>query len=380
VQELFDKALDCLRAEDLGGAGELLERVLAAGSAHALAHYHLGNVRRDQGDHVAAERHFIRAVELAPAHAEAHNNLGVLQEVSGRSEEAVASYRRAVQAKATLTQAYLNLGRLLMQLGRRGEAAECYRDAIASSDQPPIFVHLLAALDGRSTAAAPADYVRATFDGFARDFDERLVGHFDYHVPEVIARSIRRIRPFGPRSAEVLDLGCGTGLSGAALADVCKRLVGVDVSGNMLQEARARGCYQELAEAEILEWMRAAAPAMFDLVIAADVLVYFGDLGPIFGQARRLLRPGGLFAFSIEVCRDADWRLQDSGRYAQSAAYIERLARQHGFTVALRADQPIRKPIVGLLYILQRPAGGLSGLKRLPLLLFQAVGGGRRRA
>jgi predicted TPR repeat methyltransferase len=354
VADLFEQALERLRADDLAGAGEALEQVLAADPAHAGAHYQLGNVRRDLGDHAAAERHFSRALELAPAHAEAHNNLGVLQEVSGRAEQAVASYRRAVQAKPTLTQAYLNLGRLLMELRRRDEAAQCYRDGVASSDKPSIFVHLLAALDGRATAAAPADYVRATFDGFARDFDERLIGVFDYHVPEAIARAVRGVRPFPPRSADVLDLGCGTGLSGAAVADISKRIVGVDVSGAMLQEARARGCYHELTEGEILGWMRAAAAAQFDLIIAADVLVYFGDLEPIFEQARRLLRPGGLFTFSIEVSRDGDFRLQDSGRYAQSAAYVERLAREHGFTVAVRADQPIRKPIVGLLYVLSR--------------------------
>jgi predicted TPR repeat methyltransferase len=354
VQDLFDKALERLRAGDLAGAGDALEQVVAADPAHAAAHYQLGNVRRDLGDHPAAERHFIRALELAPGHAEAHNNLGVLQEVGGRSEPAVASYRRAVQAKPTLTQAYLNLGRLLMELGRRDEAAQCYRDAVASSDQPPIFVHLLAALDGLATAAAPTEYLRATFDAFARDFDERLLGVFDYHVPQAIARSISGIRPFAPHSAEVLDLGCGTGLSGAALAPVAKRIVGVDVSGAMLDEARARGCYQELAEAEVLGWMRAAAAKQFDVIIAADVLIYFGDLGPVFEQAMRLLRPGGLFAFSIEVSRDADFRLQDSGRYAQSATYIERLAKEHGFTVSVRAEQPIRKPIVGLLYVLSR--------------------------
>jgi len=104
-------------------------------------------------------------------------------------------------------------------------------------------------------------------------------------------------------------------------------------------------------------------------VIAADVLVYFGDLAPIFAQAMRLLRPGGFFAFSIETCSDADWRLQDSGGYAQSAAYIERRATRHGFSVSLRADQPIRKPIVGLLYILNRPASAprraLTAIKHL---------------
>lgn len=354
MQDLFDKALERLRADDLAGAGEALEQVVAADPAHAAAHYQLGNVRRDLGDPAAAERHFSRALELAPGHAEAHNNLGVLQEVSGRVEEAVASYRHAVQAKPTLTQAYLNLGRLLMERGRRDEAAQCYRDAVASSDKPSIFVHLLAALHGRTTAAAPVDYLRATFDGFARDFDERLIGVFDYHVPEAIARSIRGVRVFPPRSADVLDIGCGTGLCGAQLADIARRIVGVDLSGAMLQEARARGCYHELAEGEILGWMRAAAVEQFDLIIAADVLIYFGDLDPIFEQARRVLRPGGLFVFSIEVSGDADFRLQDSGRYAQSAAYIERLANQQGFTVAVRADQPIRKPIVGLLYVLSR--------------------------
>lgn len=376
MPDLFEQALARLRADDLAGAGDALEKVVAADPSHAAAHYQLGNVRRDLGEHPAAERHFSRAVELAPGHAEAHNNLGVLQEVSGRHEQAVTSYRRAVQARPTLTQAYLNLGRLLMVLGRRDEAAQCYRDGVASSDKPSIFAHLLAALDGRATAAAPADYVRATFDGFARDFDERLIGVFDYHVPEAIGRSIRRVRAFAPRSAEVLDLGCGTGLSGAVLADVAKRMVGVDVSGAMLQEARARGCYQELAEAEILGWMRAAAAEQFDVIVAADVLVYFGDLVPVFAQAARLLRPGGLLAFSIEVCRDADFRLQDSGRYAQSAAYVERLAKEHGFSVALRADQPIRKPIVGLLYVLRRRAS----VWKLPLLLLQAIGGRRRRA
>ena len=363
MPDLFEQALARLRADDLAGAGELLERVLAADPAHGAAHYQLGNVRRDLGDHPAAERHFRRALELEPGRAEAHNNLGVLQEVGGYADEAVASYRRAVQAMPTLTQAYLNLGRLLMVLGRRDEAAQCYRDGVASSDKPSIFAHLLAALDGRATDAAPADYVRATFDGFARDFDQRLINVFDYHVPEAIARSVRRVRAFEPRSADVLDLGCGTGLSGAAVAGMSKRIVGVDVSRAMLQEARPRGCYQELAEAEVLGWMRAAEPGQFDLVIAADVLVYFGDLAPIFEQAMRLLRPDGLFAFSIEVSDDADFRLQDSGRYAQSAAYIARLAREHGFAVALRADQPIRKPIVGLLYVLSRSGG--SWIKRL---------------
>ena len=110
--------------------------------------------------------------------------------------------------------------------------------------------------------------------------------------------------------------------------------------------------------------MRNAPPAQFDLIVAADVLIYLGDLDAVFAEAARLLRPRGLFAFSIEECAGADWRLQESGRYAQSPGYIERLAREQGFVLSLKAQQPIRTPIVGLLYILSRKDLGEKPLMR----------------
>jgi predicted TPR repeat methyltransferase len=102
--------------------------------------------------------------------------------------------------------------------------------------------------------------------------------------------------------------------------------------------------------------MRAAQAAQFDLIVAADVFIYIGDLGTVFAEAARLARGKALFAFSIETCSGADWQLQESGRYAQSAGYIERLAKEHGFNISFRGEQAIRKPIVGLLYVLTRSA------------------------
>ena len=356
AQQLFQMALERFDAADLAAAAQGFERVLQIDARHAAAHYQLANVRRDQGRLGEAEQHFKIALSLSPEHAEAHNNLGVIQQVGGRPEEALASYRRAVETKPTLTQAYLNLGRLLIEQGRREDAAQCYRQAASSADKPGVFMHLVAAMEGRSTASAPAEYVRATFDGFARQFDDQLIAHLDYHVPEAIARAVARVRPFAPASADVLDLGCGTGLCGAALARVARRLVGVDLSSNMLAEARARGCYHELVQADIPGWMRAAQAAQFDVIVAADVFIYIGDLGTIFAEAARLARGKALFAFSIEACSGADWQLQESGRYAQSAHYIERLANEHGFNISFRGEQAIRKPIVGLLYVLTRSA------------------------
>ncbi|HYC14917.1 MAG TPA: tetratricopeptide repeat protein [Stellaceae bacterium] len=354
AEELFQSALRLFDSGDLPGAAAGFEQVLGIDASHQLAHYQLGNVRREQKRYPEAEREFEAALVLSPVHAESHNNLGVVQQVEGRNDEAIASYERAVKLKPALTQAYLNLGRLLTQLGRGDEAAACYRHAVSSSDRPEIFVHLLDALEGHVSAGAPASYVRATFDGFARQFDEHLVGRLGYRLPEAIADAVGRVRPFAPASADVLDLGCGTGLSGAALAPLARRLVGVDLSPRMLQEARARGSYHELSEADILAWMRAAQAAQFDLIVAADVFIYLGMLDAIFSEAARLSRPRALFAFSVEQCAGADWQLQESGRYAHSATYVERMALEHRFAVSLKAEQPIRKPIVGLLYVLTK--------------------------
>ena len=278
----------------------------------------------------------------------------VLQ-VLGRLAEAEASYRRAAELKPALTHPHLNLGRLLEQLERRADAIDALRNGLEHSADPDAFQHILAALQGEAKAErAPAAYVRRTFDGFAAQFDRRLVNGFEYRIPEAIAAALAGVRRFAPATADVLDLGCGTGLSGMALRGIARNLTGVDLAPKMLVHARARGCYDELAESDLLAWMGESAGARFDVIAAADVLIYFGALEPVFAEAARLARRGGLFAFSIEVCESVDWKLQESGRYAHSAVYIQRLAAEHGFAVVIEREQPIRKPLVGLLYVLAR--------------------------
>jgi len=356
AEDLFREALRSFDAGDLEAAAEGFAGVLRLDAAYALAHYQLGNVRWDQHRAADAEEHFRASLALAPQHAESHNNLGILQQMSGRADEAIASYARATELAPALVQPHLNLGRLLVNQSRKDEAVRCYRRALGSSDNPPVFAHLLAALEGSSPAAAPAEYVRMTFDGFAAQFDEHLVRDLGYRVPEALARALARLQP-AATGLDALDLGCGTGLCGATVAATTRRLVGVDLSPGMLRQARARACYQELFEADIVAWAQAASPAQFDLIVAADVLIYLGALEALFAALARLARPRALFAFSLEVCADRDWRLQESGRYAHSPAYVERLASAHGFAVASRAESPIRSPVVGLLYVLEAGAG-----------------------
>lgn len=358
--EQFDAGVQLLDEGDCAGAERALRRAAALRPGHAQTHYKLANACKEQGKLAEAERHYNAALALDPRHAEACNNLGATQQLLQRTQEAEASYRRAIAAKPGLSQPYLNLGRLLQQTGRAGEMRACYAQALAQGLEAEVFRHLLDAADGASTAQAPPAYVRATFDGFAQQFDRHLVDTLDYHIPEMLSRAVRALAP--PAQLEILDLGCGTGLCGEQLRDLARRLVGVDLAPKMIEVARARGCYSEFAVAEAGQYLAAQAQASFDLVVAADVLIYIGDISALMREVARVLRAGGLFALSIEQpSRDCDsYRLEASGRYAQSLAYVRRLAREHGLAERSCEEVVIRKhgtlALPGQLLVLERPS------------------------
>ena len=130
----------------------------------------------------------------------------------------------------------------------------------------------------------------------------------------------------------MLDLGCGTGLLGAALAQAGATITGIDLSAEMMALAAARGHYAQLVKGDLVEHMRAAGAATFDAVLAADVLVYIGDLEPVFEGAARVLAPGGLFAFSVEALETGDFALRPNGRYVHSAGYVRAVAARQSLS------------------------------------------------
>jgi predicted TPR repeat methyltransferase len=206
--------------------------------------------------------------------------------------------------------------------------------AMDPADPEPAFA-LKAASGDSAVRRAPGDYIVSLYDSFADSFDEKLVGELNYRIPD---RLVAFIRPHLPPDAalDILDLGCGTGLSGVPLKALAKRLVGVDLSPRMIEKARARALYDALAVGEVLDYLGSHA-AEFDLVTAADVVIYFGDLAPLFAGAAEALRPGGWFVLSAESCAGSGWTLLPSGRFAHSQPYLESLAPP---AFALRASMP----------------------------------------
>jgi len=245
--------------------------------------------------------------------------------------------------------------------GNTSEALKQFRRYLRLCPGDPEALHMISALGGRPKPRRASDgYVRDHFDAFAEDFDETLVRDLKYQVPKLLYESVRQVR--GPRQPcmDMLDVGCGTGLVGVRFRPVIRKLWGVDLSTEMAKLARARGIYETVAVSEITTYLKKTRRT-FDLVAAADVLIYFGDLAAMFRAVGRVLRPGGLFALSAEGQRTGDFRLTDSGRYAHSLGYLRRVGQSAGLSLVHHRPGRLRfeldKPVMGHIAVLARREG-----------------------
>lgn len=199
--------------------------------------------------------------------------------------------------------------------------------------------------------------MRDLFDQYAPRFDADLEGRLGYRTPALLAGLLAEAGVAADGSRRVLDLGCGTGLSGVALQPFARRLEGLDLSPRMLAEARRRGLYDALHEADLLDWLPGRRAA-FDLVAAADVLNYLGDLAPALAAMAGALVPGGLAAFSLEAGDGAPYALGPGLRYRHDAAHVLALAMSAGFALLARRATVLREergePVPGELLLLRR--------------------------
>ncbi|MDQ3722470.1 MAG: methyltransferase domain-containing protein, partial [Actinomycetota bacterium] len=213
--------------------------------------------------------------------------------------------------------------------GRREEASGVIARGLELMPDDPELAHRSAAIEGRSPDRASSEYVAAHFDAFADSFDDVLVGRLGYRLPDLICSTLERHVAGG--QLDVLDAGCGTGMCAPRLRPLARRLVGLDLSARMVEHARARGLYDELAVADLLAWLAEEAQAdAFDAIVAADVLVYFGDLRPPIAAAARALRSGGVLVFSTERGEHGGFALEPSGRYSHDPRYVTAAADEAG--------------------------------------------------
>jgi predicted TPR repeat methyltransferase len=350
----------------------LIERSLALEPAQADWYSNLGLVLKARGRVEEAVAAFRRAVGIDPRHVNAYNNLGVLLRALGRIADAEAAYRTAIELDPDHQDVHQNLGILLYGQRRMREAVACFCKVITLDpthaqalrllvmahcvigefekavaichrwvrEQPadPLAIHTLAACSGRDVPSRASDaYIETVFDSFAASFDSKLT-LLMYRAPQLVAAMLAESDIEPNRTHDVLDIGCGTGLCGPLLRDYAARLVGVDLSTKMLDQARERAVYDELVKGELTAFLR-SRPEAYDVIVSADTLVYFGELDEVIAAAAAALRPGGCLVFTVEERTSAedrrDFCLRPHGRYNHSCAYVERLLTSAGLRAVI---------------------------------------------
>lgn len=306
-----------------------------------------------------------QAVRLSPQDPEAFNNLGALLSEGEHQQHAEACFRKALQLRSDHIPALQNLITMLGRQGRHDDVRPLLQHHLGLQPDNEYVRHQLAMLSGEQTDAAPAGYVRQVFDEYADRFDDHLLGQLGYRTPEHLARWLFAEAP-SDSAWRVLDLGCGTGLVGQHIHERCEELIGVDLSGRMLEKARERGGYTRLDQADVLTQMQQEATHHFDVIVSADVFVYIGKLDDLMPEARRILKPGGLMAFSVESMDSSHiqptaediqrgHRLDSTGRYSHTQDHLLELASAHGFSVVRQEEVKLReenhRPVIGQLHL-----------------------------
>jgi predicted TPR repeat methyltransferase len=317
----------------------------------------LGACLQGLGQLDEAAQQYRQALALDPGLAQAHNNLGGIHQARDELDAAAGCYRAALAADPELAEAHRNHAAVLEATGQTEAALRQYQEALRLKPGYAEVAYKLAALRGGSAPeTAPPEYISGLFDQYAEAFDEHLTGALGYRTPQRL-RELYDELAGDATGLRVLDLGCGTGLSGLAFRDRAAFLAGVDLSPRMLDKARARELYDELQCGDVVPTLAAEGHA-WELVLAADVFVYLGDLAAVMAAAARALRPGGWLLFSVEQGDGRDFVLGKSGRYAHSVEYLQRLAGEAGLTVRAARETVLRQDfgqdVQGWLLALQR--------------------------
>lgn len=333
------------------------EKTLMLSPNHPEANHNLANSYMMLGDIEKALNYFLRQLEITPL-PETYYNIGVILLSQERNQEAIQYLEEAKKWQPDYLPIYLNLGGIYLKQQLYEEAISAYQTALLLDPDNKEIQYIIQALsEGETPERAPNDYLRNLFNQYAHYYDAHLTRYLNYQVPTQLARLLRDTLNSTQETWKIVDLGCGTGLSGEAFKNYAAELIGIDISEHMIESAKKKAIYSQLIIGDIEEKLKEIDSV--DLLIAADVFAYLGNLNTIFERSYEALNVTGRLLFSVEKStQDTPYQLQKNMRYTHTKKYIESLAKQNNFIVeccenaVLRQQQ--KEPVEGYLFLLKK--------------------------
>lgn len=390
-QEHFHQACILQEAGSLKESLEIYDDLLSVFPGSPLLHFNCGLAYFDQQNFSKAETHYSKAAAMLTDDPDIHYNRGLNFRRLHRYKDAAISFENAFKAGDTSIDTLYNLALCNQDIGNFSEAGRLY-DIILSKDSTHqsclnnfaylchksgdtkraeslyrqlltinpghlAAQHMLSSLTGTTPDSAPIEYVESIFDNYANDFEHSLIENLQYKTPETLYDFYFQV--FKTKSQHrCLDLGCGTGLAGEQFKNICIELTGIDISQKMLAIAKRKHLYDQLIKDDIIHFLQ-AANQKYNLILAADVFTYMGDLEKMFTECSSSITKSGILLFSVEEARESDkgFELKHTGRFGHSAAYIKSLCQQTGWTILDHQLSNLRQEkgewIKGHLYLLQ---------------------------
>jgi predicted TPR repeat methyltransferase len=319
-----DKGVDLIKKNQFIEAKHSFEKALQIKSDFTDAINNLGIVYHRLGRLDQAVRFYKKAVAIDSNYALASNNkiLGVIYFFSqGNIQEALEILNILIEKNPKDALLFNMLGGCFASIGRTEMAIENYQKALEFEPEYAIPKHMLNSLTGQTSKEPPKEYVKNLFDDYALRFNEALVKNLQYSLPFIIKELILQSNSEKSKYENVIDLGCGTGLAGNNLREISTNLTGVDISENMIYEAKKLDVYDTLIVGDITKKLNASQDK-FDLFVALDVFIYIGDAKSTFQAVRKCCTLDSLFVFSVEIQQQNGYSLLKSSRYAHSDKYI----------------------------------------------------------
>ncbi|WFR97029.1 methyltransferase domain-containing protein [Rhizobium tumorigenes] len=237
-----------------------------------------------------------------------------------------------------------------LELEKSGDidaAVAAYNEVLAidPDDHGGASVRIASMGRGETPTRAPDAYVETLFDQHAEVFEDVLVEQLGYHVPMLVRQRLQALG-LGP-FRRLLDLGCGTGLTGGVLSDIVDDMTGIDLSENMVEIADEKDIYDSLFVAEVEDFLEDNDEEPFDIITATDVLPYLGALEPLFFGTAENLTPGGLFIFSSETLPEETlagrpYMVGPHQRFAHAQSYVRERLTATGFDLIEITDINVR--------------------------------------
>lgn len=132
-------------------------------------------------------------------------------------------------------------------------------------------------------------------DECAAEYDEQIRKYKAFANDAVFGLSFEYVNPH----ESLLDIGIGTGLGSLPFAKAGLEVFGIDGSAEMLKICRSKDFAKDLKLFDLQNMPLPYSNDFFDHAISCGVFHFLGDLGPILKEVSRIIKPGGIFAFTI---------------------------------------------------------------------------------